>query len=68
MLRTGEIIRIKDNLKVGNYYGSLMFNRNMQEFCNKKLVIIKSFPGMFWAKDVETQEVIALTTEMVVLG
>lgn len=68
MLKTGEIIRIKENLRVGDYYGSLMYNRNMQEFCGKKLVIIKSFPGMFWAKDTETQEAVALTEEMVVLG
>lgn len=68
MLRVGEIIRIKENLKVGNYYGGLMYNRNMKEFCNKKLVIIKSYPGMFWAKDMESQEVVALTPEMVVMG
>lgn len=68
MFRVGEIIRIKENLKVGNYYGGLMYNHNMQEFCNKKLVIIKSYQCMFWAKDMESQEVVALTPEMVVMG
>lgn len=69
MLRTGEIVRIKEGLKIGNTYGGAMYNRYINSFKGKKLTVIKTFPGLIWAQDTEiTHEMVILASPMVVLG
>ena len=69
MIKIGEIVRVKEGLKIGNTYGGTMYNRYIDSFKGKKLTVIKSFPGLIWAQDTETtHETVILALPMVVLG
>lgn len=66
MLKKGMKVRIRSDLKVGNFYGSLLFTKVMERFKEKEITIAEqkeSYGIIFYT--IKENDVLCITEEMV---